>query len=321
MGDPAGIGPETIAKAWEQRKDRALPPFLAVGDQAMFARHCEVETIFAPDDAKSVFSRALPVLHVADSGNVTPGQPSLSGAHAAFQSLEIAVGLARSSSVQAIVTGPVSKSELVKVGFTHPGQTEFIAERCGVSKSNAIMMLAGPDLRVVPITVHVALRDVPSMLTIDLLKARAFAVARGLAKNFGILEPRLAMTGLNPHSGESGRFGDEEQTVISPAISELQAEGMDIVGPLAADTVFHAESRSRFDAILCQYHDQALIPLKTLYFDDGVNMTLGLPIIRTSPDHGTAFGIAGKDEARAQSMISAILLAEKAAAKRREYDG
>ena len=311
-GDPAGIGPEIIWKSWCARRDKNLPAFFAVGDKNVFQSLYggTVKIIDNPDEAGAVFAENLPVLHVHDSGNVIPGQPEAEGARCALQALEMAVGLARSGGARGVITGPVSKSLLKNVGFTHPGQTEFIAERCGVSKQNAVMMLAGPSLRVVPITVHVALRDVPEMLTIALIKGRAHAAARGMTKNFGIDRPRLVMAGLNPHAGEDGNMGNEERDIIIPALTQLRDEGIDIVGPLPADTMFHGSARPNYDIALCCYHDQALIPLKTLHFDDGVNMTLGLPIIRTSPDHGTAFDIAGKDIANASSMIAAIRMAQ-----------
>jgi 4-hydroxythreonine-4-phosphate dehydrogenase len=216
------------------------------------------------------------------------------------------------------VTGPVSKAQLYDIGFTYPGQTEFVAERCGIAKENAVMMLAGPTLRVVPITVHVAFADVPAQLSVELILAKARVTARGLLRNFGIEKPRLAFAGLNPHAGEGGAIGREEIDLIKPAIEQLREEGIDAVGPFAADGMFNARARAGYDAALCLYHDQALIPIKTLHFDDGVNITLGLPIVRTSPDHGTAFGIAGKDEANPGAMIAAIKMAAMAAGRRAE---
>ena len=214
------------------------------------------------------------------------------------------------------MTGPVAKSQLYAIGFTHPGQTEFVAERCGIAGENAVMMLAGPGLRVVPITTHVALADVAGLLDIDLILAKARVTARGLDRNFGIERPRLAFAGFNPHAGEQGAIGREEIDLLEPAIAILQSEGIDAVGPFAADTMFHPRARATYDVALCCYHDQALISIKTLYFDDGVNMTLGLPIVRTSPDHGTAFGIAGRDQAEPGAMIAAIAMAGDAADRR-----
>jgi 4-hydroxythreonine-4-phosphate dehydrogenase len=230
----------------------------------------------------------------------------------------MASGLTRSGAASGLVTGPVSKAQLYRIGFTYPGQTEFVAERCGVASENAVMMLAGPTLRVVPITVHVPLADVPGLISVELILAKARVTARGLHRNFGIERPRLAFAGLNPHAGESGAIGREEIDILAPAIEQLRSEGIDAVGPFAADTMFHARARAGYDAALCLYHDQALIPIKTLHFDDGVNTTLGLPIVRTSPDHGTAFGIAGRDEANPGAMIAAIRMASAQAERRSE---
>ena len=318
MGDPAGVGPEIIAKAWAARELHRLPPFFAVGD----ARAIEavwsgpLQRIDAPADAARVFAEALPVISVADAGEITPGQPDVDDARCALESLELAVGLTRSGAASGLVTGPVSKAQLYRIGFTHPGQTEFVAERCGIAKQNAVMMLAGPTLRVVPITTHIPLAEVANHLSIELIVAKAQATARGLIRNFGIERPRLAFAGFNPHAGESGAIGREEIELIEPAIARLVEEGIDAVGPFAADSMFHPRARAGYDAAICCYHDQALIPLKALHFDEGVNMTLGLPIVRTSPDHGTAFGIAGQDVAEPGAMIAAISLAAEAAARR-----
>ncbi|MFD1787182.1 4-hydroxythreonine-4-phosphate dehydrogenase PdxA [Sphingomonas floccifaciens] len=318
MGDPAGIGPETIAKAWDARATHALPPFFAIGDVRAIETVWQgpITRIAAPAEAAAAFADALPVLSVSDAGGITPGQPDVDGARCAIESLEVAVGVTRSGAASALVTGPVSKVELYRIGFTHPGQTEFVAERCGIARENAVMMLAGPTLRVVPITTHVALAAVPQLITVELILAKARATARGLQRNFGIEHPRLAFAGLNPHAGESGAIGREEIDVLEPAIAQLVEEGIDAVGPMAADSMFHARARAQYDAAMCLYHDQALIPLKALHFDEGVNMTLGLPIVRTSPDHGTAFGIAGTGTAEPGAMIAAIRLAGTAAARR-----
>jgi 4-hydroxythreonine-4-phosphate dehydrogenase len=240
----------------------------------------------------------------------------MSGAHCSLDSLEIAVGLARSGSAGAVVTGPVSKEQLYAIGFAHPGQTEFVAERCGVSDGNVAMMLAGPTLRTVPVTTHLPLAEVPSHLSSALIEARSRTTLRGLQRNFGIAEPILAVSGLNPHAGEGGMLGREEAEIIVPAIAALRAEGWRVTGPHPADTMFHAAARAKYDAALCMYHDQALIPLKALHFEDGVNVTLGLPIIRTAPDHGTAFDIAGQDRADPRPMASAIRMASYCSANR-----
>lgn len=311
-GDPAGVGPEIIGKAWEARSAEGLSPFFAIGDIASFAPHWNGPTIRIddPSDAAGKFDGALPVFHMHDCKSVTAGKPDLDGAHCAYQSLELAVGFARAGSVSAIVTGPVSKTQLYAVGFTHAGQTEFVAERCGIATNNAVMMLAGPDLRVIPMTTHIALSEVKKNLSTSLIRQRARAAAKGLIRNFGITQPRLALAGFNPHAGENGNMGHEEMEIFEPALAQLREEGYDIAGPLPADTMFHKEARQNFDVALCAYHDQALIPLKTLYFHEAVNMTLGLPIIRTSPDHGTAFALAGQNKANPGSMIAAIKMAQ-----------
>ncbi|MES2338601.1 MAG: 4-hydroxythreonine-4-phosphate dehydrogenase PdxA [Pseudomonadota bacterium] len=318
MGDPAGIGPETIARSWDARTVHTLPVFFAVGDVRAIQRVWAGPTvrIDSPSQAADVFADALPVISVADAGDIVPGVPDVDGARCAIEALELALGLTRSGAAGALVTGPVSKLDLYRIGFTYPGQTEFVAERCGIARDNAVMMLAGPTLRVVPITTHVPLSAVPGLLTIDLVLAKARVTARGLQRNFGIERPRLAFAGLNPHAGEGGAIGREEIDILAPAIAQLVDEGIDAVGPLAADGMFHARARATYDAAMCLYHDQALIPLKALHFDEGVNMTLGLPIVRTSPDHGTAFGIAGTGMAEPGAMIAAIRLAGEAAARR-----
>ncbi len=270
-----------------------------------------------PADAADLFDKALPCIHVPDESETVPGQPSLDGARCAFQSLEVATGLVRAESAGALVTAPVSKTQLMQVGFSHPGQTEFIAERCGVSRANIVMMLAGPALRVVPLTIHIPYAQVPETLTGALIRSRAQATARGLKRLFGIAQPRLAMAGLNPHAGENGLLGREEIDTIIPALEALRAEGLDIGGPYSADALFSPRARAGYDAILCCYHDQALIPIKALHFDDGVNMTLGLPIVRSSPDHGTAFDIAGRGIAHPGAMIAAIRMARDAELCRR----
>jgi len=319
LGDPAGIGPEIVARAWASRNDGLrVPPFFAIGDRRSIAAvwHGPVETLSTPGDAASVYGHALPLVQVDDPGDIVPGDPNLAGARCALDSLEIAVGLARTGSASGVVTGPVSKSQLYAIGFTYPGQTEFIAERCGVSAGNVVMMLAGPSLRTVPVTIHTALADVPRTLTTELIVTRIRVTARALQRDFGIENPRFAVAGLNPHAGEGGTLGREEIDIIGPALDLLRAEGIDLVGPTSADSMFHAEARARYDAAICMYHDQALIPLKTLDFNDGVNVTLGLPIVRTSPDHGTAFGIAGTGAANPAAICAAIRMASECAARR-----
>jgi 4-hydroxythreonine-4-phosphate dehydrogenase len=318
LGDPAGIGPEVIAKCWDNRDRFELSPFVAIGD-ARSVRAVwdgQIATIDDPREADTAFDVGLPLIQIPSPEEDRPGHPSVAGAHCSLDALEIAVGLARSGSASAVVTGPVSKEQLYSIGFRHPGQTEFVAERCGIASANVVMMLAGPTLRTVPVTTHIALRDVPDALTSGLIESRARTTLRGLQRNFGIAEPRLAITGLNPHAGEGGLLGLAEVEVIEPAIASLRAEGWRVSGPHPADTLFHETARARFDAALCMYHDQALIPVKALHFVDAVNITLGLPIVRTAPDHGTAFDIAGQDQADPRPMAAALRLAAECAANR-----
>ncbi|WP_116089957.1 4-hydroxythreonine-4-phosphate dehydrogenase PdxA [Sphingomonas crusticola] len=318
LGDPAGVGPEIAAKAWEQRVAEGLRPFFVVGDirsiEAVWRG--PIARISDPFEASSAFNTGLPLIQLEDAGEIIPGEPNIAGARCSLDSLELAVGLARSGAASGLITGPVSKAQLYGIGFVHPGQTEFVAERCGVARENVVMMLAGPSLRTVPITTHIPLKEVPDHLSADLIVSRARTTERGLARDFGIARPRLAIAGLNPHAGEGGALGREEIDIVIPALQRLRDEGIEIEGPLAADTMFHPRARARYDAALCLYHDQALIPLKTLHFDEGVNVTLGLPIVRTSPDHGTAFGIAGQDMADPGAMIAAIRLASQCAENR-----
>ncbi|HJS41003.1 MAG TPA: 4-hydroxythreonine-4-phosphate dehydrogenase PdxA [Sphingomicrobium sp.] len=320
FGDPAGIGPEVVAKCWDHRSAFNLPVFLAVGDARSLSAVWDgpIVTIDDPRDADAAFDVGLPVIHIAAAEADIPGRPSVAGAHCSLDSLEIAVGLARSGSAAAVVTGPVSKQQLYAIGFAHPGQTEFVAERCGVASENVAMMLAGPTLRTVPVTTHLPFAEVPARLNPALIEARGRATLRGLQRNFGLADPRLAVAALNPHAGEGGALGTEEQDVILPAIDALRAEGWQVIGPLPADTMFHEGARSQYDAALCMYHDQALIPLKALHFEDGVNITLGLPIVRTAPDHGTAFDIAGEDRADPRAMAAAIRMAANCAVHRAE---
>ena len=314
LGDPAGIGAEVIAKSWERRKQESLPPFFAVGDISAIRAvwNGPVEPVADPSEAMARFDRALPLITVGDS--VTePGRPDLVGARISLDSLELAVGLTRSGAACAVVTGPVSKAQLYAIGFAHPGQTEFVAERCGVAGDLVAMMLAGPTLRVVPVTTHIPLAQVPESLSVERIVAKGRAAIRGLQRQFGIEQPRIAVAGLNPHAGEDGALGREEIEVIVPAIERLREEGHQVSGPYPPDIMFNRQRRQDYDAALCMYHDQALIPLKTLHFDEGINITLGLPIVRTSPDHGTAFDIAGQDAADPGAMIAAIRTAGECA--------
>lgn len=322
MGDPAGVGPEVTARAWAARRENNLPPFVAIGDVAAITAVWEgpIARVGDMDEVVQAFGDALPVWHLEDSGPLTPGVPTAAGATCALHALETGIGLTRNQASSALVTGSVSKYALHGIGYTHPGQTEFIAERCGVTATNAVMMLAGPSLRVVPLTVHIPLADVPERLTVELIVAKARIVARGLRRDFGIDAPRIALAGLNPHAGESGQLGSEEVRIMAPAIAQLADDGIIVDGPFAADSLFAPAVRANYDALLCPYHDQALTPFKALHFHDGVNLTLGLPIIRTSPDHGTAFNIAGTGSADPGPTIAAIAMAaELAAARERSY--
>lgn len=322
IGDPAGIGPEVVAKCWDNRARFELPPFVAIGDPRSVSAVWDgpLAIIDDPRDADSAFDVGLPLIQIGAAESDVPGQPSVAGAHCSLDSLEIAVGLARSGSAAAVVTGPVSKEQLYAIGFSHPGQTEFVAERCGVAAANVAMMLAGPTLRTVPVTTHLPLSAVTAHLSVSLIESRGRTTLRGLQRNFGIAEPRLAVASLNPHAGEGGMLGREEIDLIEPAIAVLREEGWRVSGPHPADTMFHTNARARYDAALCMYHDQALIPLKALHFEDGVNVTLGLPIIRTAPDHGTAFDIAGQDQADPRPLAAAIRLAAESAFHRSQAE-
>lgn len=305
MGDPAGIGPELTIKAW--RAQRA--PFVWIGDPSVIDGQvpvCEVGTVA---EAASIFREALPVLVEPLAVPVIAGQPDPANAQAVIGAIRRAVGLARAGEASAVVTNPISKHVLRQAGFPHPGHTEYLAELCDVPGAE-VMMLASPRLRVVPVTVHVSLRSALALLDTDRIVTVGRITARALRRDVGLAAPRLAVAGLNPHAGEGGMMGAEENDIILPAIARLRAEGIDAVGPMPPDTMFTQAARQRYDAALCMYHDQALIPLKTLDMALGVNVTLGLPIIRTSPDHGTAFDIAGRGEADVSSLLEALTLAE-----------
>lgn len=316
LGDPAGIGPEIILKAFDALKDAGQPFFVVGGFDVLrgctkvYGLSSKIIAIAEVSEAQDAFAQGLPVLAGADA-NYTPGQPDEEGAALALHSLAEAVRAVLLGDASALVTAPVSKAQLGKVGFDYPGQTEFLGSVCGLAPEDAVMMLAGPTLRTVPLTVHVPLADVPGLLSPELIEHKAQIVERALKRDFGISAPRLAISGLNPHSGEDGQFGDEEQRIITPAIEALKAKGLNAFGPVPGDALFTPLLRPTYDAALCMYHDQALIPIKALEFDQGVNVTLGLPIIRTSPDHGTAFDIAGTGKADASAMIASIRMAQQ----------
>lgn len=323
LGDPAGIGPEVILGAWARlRAARNTPPAFVVGGPELLRSVAERLGIDCPiipiaDPAEAIFASAvgLPVLAGLDAV-LTPGRPSPDGARLALASLQWGVKFALSGVAVGLVTAPVAKGALAAIGWDYPGQTEFLADVCGLPYRDAVMMLAGPSLRTVPLTVHVALAEVPGLVSADLITHKARIVSARLRSDFGVLEPKLAIAALNPHAGEGGQFGDEEARIIAPAIAALQAEGIAAFGPVPGDALFTPRMRQTYDAALCMYHDQALIPLKALEVDDGVNVTLGLPIIRTSPDHGTAFDIAGKGLADPGAMAAAIVMAAEMAAAR-----
>jgi 4-hydroxythreonine-4-phosphate dehydrogenase len=328
MGDPAGIGIEIAAKAWRVRHERRLAPFVLYADPAAVEDltaasgiAVPVEAIETASEAWRIFPSRLPVRPIALAGAPRPGSPDPANAPAVIAAIERAVADVAAGRAAAVVTNPIAKSVLRSAGFAHPGHTEFLAELARrhwpAAPVHAVMMLAAEELRVVPATVHIPLADVPAALSNELLVEVIATTWRALVADFGISAPRIVVAGLNPHAGESGTMGREEQTILAPALAELACRGMAVSGPHPADTLFHAERRASYDAAVCMYHDQALIPLKTLAFDRGVNVTLGLPFVRTSPDHGTAFDIAGKGCASAESLIAALRLAGEIADHRR----
>jgi 4-hydroxythreonine-4-phosphate dehydrogenase len=321
LGDPAGVGPELICRAWMARQSQGLPPFfVAKGAEileqaaAHLSLECPIVRIPNPLDAAAAFKQGLPVWGESKR-SYRPGQPDKAGARLAYDSICDASGLQKSVAA-GIVTAPVSKAAIDAITPGFVGQTELVADSWKVPREAAVMMLAGPSLRTVPMTVHCPLSEVPDRLSLDLIVMRCRIVDQALKDDFGIPRPRLALCGLNPHAGEQGKMGLEEIEIIAPAIAALRAEGIDATGPHPADTLFAPHKRASYDVAIAMYHDQALVPLKTLDFDQGVNVTLGLPIVRTSPDHGTAFDIAGKGIADPGAMIAAIRMAGEIAARR-----
>ena len=323
LGEPAGIGPDITIAAWLKRRDLNLPPFYLIGDIAFMkarAKALNADIPFTETDAAQatqIFANALPIVPVGTRATAQPGQPDASSAPAAIASIRHAVEDVVAGRASAVVTNPIAKSVLYKAGFSHPGHTEFLAELAshGGKTPMPVMMLWSPTLAVVPVTIHLSLRDAIANLTGDLIVKTARIVVADLKSRFGIANPRLAISGLNPHAGEDDSLGKEDQSIIAPAVATLRAEGIDVRGPLPADTMFHEAARKTYDCAICMYHDQALIPIKTIAFDDGVNVTLGLPFIRTSPDHGTAFDIAGTGKANPSSLIAALKLAARMAAR------
>jgi len=326
MGDPSGIGPEIIGKAFDQRATAGIPPFLVIGDPAMFDRPTTLGAsenddpgVLAGEAMAAWNAGALPVLPVKLAVDTVPGKPDPRNADAIISAIEIAFSLADSGIADALVTAPIHKQSLYQAGFPFPGHTEFLADLAG--RASGVppvprMLLTCPALRVALATIHLPLRRVADALTTDGLLATLQQLHRGLRQDFAIEAPRIAVTGLNPHAGEGGTLGDEESTVIAPAIAAARAAGIEATGPFAADSVFAADRRRHYDCVLCMYHDQGLVALKTLDFAGGVNVTLGLPVVRTSVDHGTAHDIAGQRIANPQSLVAALALAAEMAANR-----
>ncbi len=322
VGEPGGVAPEITELAWRSLRETG-PAFFVIADPTLF-NNVETRSIARPGETSALFADALPVLPLQEEVRAKIGVASPHNAAAVIKSIERAVGFALGGNASAVVTNPIHKAALIASGFDHPGHTEFLEALTknspmpdGATVRGAVMMLAGPELRTVPVTIHQSVSDAIRSLRPDMVIKTALITAEALKCDFGIAAPRLAISGLNPHAGESGAMGVEDTMIIEPAVAELRAIGIDAVGPLPADTMFHKEAREKYDAALCMLHDQALIPAKTLAFHDAVNVTLGLPIIRTSPDHGTALDIAGKGVAKADSLVAAIRLADQLSRKRR----
>ena len=323
LGEPAGIGPDLTLALWRRRTELDLPPFYVVGDPDFLRQRARmlgidvpVAAITAPQ-ANETFAGALPVAPLDLKVSAQPGEPDATSAPAAITSIRRAVADVLAGRASAVVTNPVAKSVLYRSGFAEPGHTEFLARLAAEATGRTarpVMMLWSPELSVVPVTIHLPLREVPAHLSRELIEETGRIVARDLKRRFEIAKPRLAVAGLNPHAGEEGALGEEDLTIVAPAVDNLRAEGIDARGPLPADTMFHPAARAHYDAALCMYHDQALIPIKTLAFDHAVNVTLGLPFVRTSPDHGTAFDIAGTGDGDPSSLLAALTLAARLAA-------
>ncbi|HVZ51616.1 MAG TPA: 4-hydroxythreonine-4-phosphate dehydrogenase PdxA [Pseudolabrys sp.] len=323
LGEPAGIGPDLTLAIWLRRRALDLPPFYILGDVDFLTQRARALgldvalTAVAPHEASAAFARALPVSPLKLPVSAEPGMPDATSAPAVIASIRRAVADVMDGRAAAIVTNPIAKNVLYSAGFADPGHTEYLARLCQEATGRPtmpVMLLWAPELAVVPVTIHIPLKDVIRQLTADLIVETGRIVARDMTARFRIAHPRLAVTGLNPHAGEHGTLGQEDEQIVRPAVERLKAEGIDARGPLSADTLFHARARATYDVALCMYHDQALIPIKTLAFDHGVNVTLGLPFVRTSPDHGTAFGLAGTGTANPASLVAAIKLAARLAA-------
>ncbi|MBV8510112.1 MAG: 4-hydroxythreonine-4-phosphate dehydrogenase PdxA [Xanthobacteraceae bacterium] len=322
LGEPAGIGPDITLLSWTRRAELELPAFYLLGDASYLRERVARLGIsvpivaVAPEEAAAAFASALPVVDVGVRATAMPGLPDDTSAPVAIAAIRTGVAHVLSGAAVAIVTNPVAKNVLYRSGFAEPGHTEFLgklATEATGRNAHPVMMLWAPELAVVPVTIHLPLTEVPNRLSFELIVETGRIVARDLQERFRISRPRLAIAGLNPHAGENGALGAEDHAIVAPAIDQLRAEGIDARGPVPADTMFHPAARASYDVALCMYHDQALIPIKTLAFDHAVNVTLGLPFVRTSPDHGTAFDIAGSGRADASSLIAAIKLAARLA--------
>jgi 4-hydroxythreonine-4-phosphate dehydrogenase len=323
LGEPAGIGPDLALAVWQRRAEYDIPPFYVAGDLEFLRRRAEqlrLKTPVAevkPASAAKTFSSALPVVTLDEKTRALPGRPDQSSAPVAIASIRRAVADVMAGNAAAVVTNPIAKNVLYKSGFAEPGHTEFLAKLVQEATGHTlrpVMLLWAPELAVVPVTIHLPLREIFEQLSVELIVETGRIVARDLRRRFRIARPRLAIAGLNPHAGEQGALGEEDRAIVAPAVAQLAAEGIDARGPLPADSMFHEAARLSYDAALCMYHDQALIPIKTLAFDHAVNVTLGLPFVRTSPDHGTAFDIAGTGKADPKSLIAALRLAARLAA-------
>ncbi len=323
LGEPAGIGPDLTLALWRRRVELDLPPFYLIGDIEFLTRRARLLKLdvalheVTPAQANAAFERALPVVPLGLAVTASPGKPDDSSAPAAIASIRRAVDDVLAGDASAVVTNPIAKNVLYRSGFAEPGHTEFLARLASEATGKPVqpvMMLWSPELAVVPVTIHLPLKDVVGALTTDLIVDTGRIVARDLRARFGVASPRIAVAGLNPHAGEDGALGEEDRDIVAPAVARLKAEGIDAIGPLPADTMFHERARAGYDVAMCMYHDQALIPIKTLAFDHGVNVTLGLPFVRTSPDHGTAFDIAGTGKADPSSLVAALTLAARLAA-------
>jgi 4-hydroxythreonine-4-phosphate dehydrogenase len=323
FGEPAGIGPDITLAAWTRRKELALPPFYLLGDRGFIEARAATLGLAVPTasvavaEAVDAFAETLPIVDIGAAATAQPGRPDASSAAAALASIRRAVEDVRAGHASAVVTNPIAKHVLYRAGFRHPGHTEYLAELAAGGAQDAprpVMMLWSPILAVVPVTIHVALREAIARLTTRDIVQTCVITANELRRRFGVANPRLAISGLNPHAGEDGSLGREEEEIVAPAVANLRNAGINVRGPLPADTMFHEAARKTYDCAVCMYHDQALIPIKTLAFEDAVNVTLGLPFIRTSPDHGTAFDIAGTGRANPASLIAALRLGAKMAA-------